>query len=132
MTTGLKLQNKKPMKRSSYKYLVVLFIILICLNNSYAKEYYTTSRNPSTVMLMVVGMQAVKADLKYEDSAKFKNVYFIIGQEGVPVTCGEVNSRGDSGDYLGFQRFISTGDPELTFFEEQSINFEKLWKKFCN
>jgi hypothetical protein len=53
-------------------------------------------------------------------------------QEGVPVTCGEVNSRGDSGDYLGFQRFISTGDPELTFFEEQSINFEKLWKKFCN
>lgn len=80
-----------------------------------------------------LGKQLVAAKLKDPDSAEFRGVYFHRGSKGVPVTCGEVNSRNGFGGYTGYQRFISAGEPNLTFVEEQfaSGDFGEVWRMFC-
>ncbi len=80
---------------------------------------------------MEKGKEAVRYLLKDPDSAKFRNVFFHKGPDGVPMTCGEVNSRNAFGAYAGFQHFISAGKPELTYLEEQVTDFAKTWKRFC-
>jgi len=79
------------------------------------------------------GKDAAKAKLKDPDSAKFRNVYFHQGKSGVPLTCGEVNSRNSFGGYGGFQKFISAGSADLTFLQEQmdASEFAKAWNKMC-
>jgi len=77
------------------------------------------------------GKSAVKEILKDPESAKFKNVYFFRGDDGVPVTCGEVNSRNSFGGYAGFERFVSGGYPHLTYVETQVVDFSELWDRFC-
>lgn len=79
------------------------------------------------------GQDAVEAKLKDPDSAQFRNVYFHKGQDGIPVTCGEVNSKNSLGGYSGFQHFISAGSSELTYLQEQmrAAEFAKVWKRLC-
>lgn len=77
------------------------------------------------------GKEAVLQKLKDSDSAKFKNVYFNKGERGVPVTCGEVNSKNSFGAYRGYQKFISAGKPELTYLQEEVEDFNVAWNSFC-
>lgn len=77
------------------------------------------------------GKAAVKAKLKDPSSAQFRNVYFHRGADGIPMTCGEVNSKNSFGGYSGYQRFVSAGKPELTFLQEQVADFNTVWKRLC-
>ena len=79
------------------------------------------------------GKDAVRAKLKDPDSAQFQNVRFYQGKDGVPMTCGEVNSKNSFGGYGGFQKFVSAGRAELTFLAEQmgSGEFVKVWNQLC-
>lgn len=78
---------------------------------------------------MNLGKEAVKKRLKDGSSAEFRNVFF--KNNGVPITCGEVNAKNSFGGYGGYQRFISAGNDELTFIEEQVSDFEISWNRFC-
>jgi hypothetical protein len=79
------------------------------------------------------GKDAARAKLKDQDSARFRNVRFHKGKDGVPMTCGEVNSKNSFGGYGGFQKFISAGRAEFTFLSEQmdAAEFTKVWNQFC-
>lgn len=80
------------------------------------------------------GKNAARSKLKDPDSAQFQKVYFYEGKDGVPITCGQVNSKNSFGGYGGFQRFVSAGSAELTFLEEQmaSSEFTKVWNQMCS
>ena len=78
-----------------------------------------------------VGKDSVRAKLKDGDSAKFQNVFFNQGKDGVPVSCGQVNSKNGFGAYGGYQRYIATNHADLTFLEEQVSDFQIVWDRFC-
>jgi hypothetical protein len=82
-------------------------------------------------MWISAGKDAVRAKLKDGDSAKFQNTYFNRGRDGIPMSCGQVNSKNGFGAYGGYQRYISGGRPELTFLEEQVSDFHNAWNRFC-
>jgi len=94
------------------------------------EDSYNNTTDVKKIAWMDRGMQAVKMMLKDPGSAKFQNVYFN-QSGGVPMTCGEVNSKNSFGGYVGFQRFVSAGKPELTFLENQVADFSSVWNKFC-
>jgi len=77
------------------------------------------------------GKEAVRSKLKDPNSAQFKNVYFHRGADGIPVSCGEVNSKNSFGGYTGFQKFVSAGKSELTFLQSEVSDFGSTWKQFC-
>ncbi len=77
------------------------------------------------------GKESVKAKLKDPDSAQFRNIFFNRSKDGIPTTCGEVNSKNGFGGYIGFQKFISVGRPEGTFLQEEVSDFENTWYHFC-
>ena len=80
---------------------------------------------------MIRGKAAVKAQLKDPNSAKFRNVYFHRGSDGIPMTCGEVNSKNSFGGYGGYQKFVSAGKPGNTFLEEEVTDFNVVWRSLC-
>jgi hypothetical protein len=78
-----------------------------------------------------VGKDSVRSKLKDGDSAKFQNVFFNQSKDGVPVSCGQVNSKNGFGAYGGYQRYIATNRADLTFLEEQVSDFQIAWNRFC-
>ena len=76
------------------------------------------------------GKNAVRQILKNPGSATFRNVYVteIRGRETV---CGEVNSRDSKGDFVGYQRFYSQGEPENTFLQSTGYDFSVSWQIYC-
>lgn len=78
------------------------------------------------------GKDQIKTRLKDPDSASFREVHFYSGG-GVPVTCGEVNSKNSFGGYTGFERFIAAGS-QLAVVESDMTSPSELaevWEKFC-
>jgi hypothetical protein len=79
------------------------------------------------------GKEQIKGRLKDPDSAKFRNVHFYSGG-GVPVTCGEVNSKNSFGGYTGFERFIAAGS-QLAVVESDMTSpseLDEVWERFCS
>lgn len=72
----------------------------------------------------------VKRQLKDPESAQFRNTY-VSRKMGVPVVCGEVNSRNGFGGRAGFQRFVAAGD--LIALDEQmgAGEMDKFWQQAC-
>lgn len=95
------------------------------------EDAYDKSTDAKKIGWMQKGMEAAKAKLKDPGSAKFRGVYFHQGADGIPMTCGEVNSKNSLGGYGGFQRFVSAGKSDLTFVEEQVTDFSTVWSSFC-
>ena len=95
------------------------------------EDSYDRTTDGKKIAWMNRGKEAVKAKLKDPSSAQFRSVYFHRGADGIPVTCGEVNSKNSFGGYGGFQRFVTAGKPELTFLEEQVADFGNAWNQFC-
>ncbi len=113
----------------------VLFLIL-CLFSTNAiqagmEDAYNRTTDGQKIAWMDKGKEAVKLKLKDPSSAQFKDVYFHRGANNVPMTCGEVNSKNSYGGYNGYQKFISAGNPDLTFLEEQVKDFYTVWNRFC-
>jgi len=111
--------------------VTAIFIAMPLMANAGMKDAYKRTTDVKKIAWMERGMKAVRSKLKDGDSAKFRNVYFHRGSDGIPMTCGEVNSKNSFGGYTGFQRFISAGKPELTFIEEQVEDFNTVWNRFC-
>lgn len=113
--------------------LAALFIGVVSTAASAGpSDGYRKTSDPKKIGWMDRGMESVKNKIKDPDSAKFRSVYFHQGADGIPVTCGEVNSKNSLGGYVGYQRFVSAGKPELTWLEEQVSDFRNLWARLCN
>lgn len=77
------------------------------------------------------GKDAVRSLLKDPGSAEFREVYFHRGDEDIPMVCGQVNSKNGFGGYVGYQYFISAGNPVLTFLQNHESDFRNVWDRFC-
>lgn len=95
------------------------------------EDAYDRTTDSKKIGWMQRGMEAVKSKLKDPRSAEFRGVYFHRGTDGVPMTCGEVNAKNSFGGRSGFQRFISAGEPSLTFLQEDVVDFDTAWTRFC-
>jgi len=99
------------------------------------QDVYERTSDADKIALMQKAMAAVRARLKNPGSVQFRNVHFHRCSNGIPMTCGEVNSREGLGDYGGFQKFISAGRSDLTLMESQMANegrdFSSIWKRIC-
>jgi len=95
------------------------------------EDSYDKTTDAKKIGWMDRGKNAAKAKLKDPSSAKFRKVYFHKGVDGIPVTCGEVNSKNGFGGYGGYQKFVSAGKSELTFLQEQVADFSSVWNRFC-
>ncbi len=71
----------------------------------------------------------IRNKLKDSKSAQFRNTRFT-HFEGIPVVCGEVNSKNSFGGMTGYQHFVATG-ANLVLLEEQVADFHKVWNKMC-
>lgn len=80
---------------------------------------------------IVQGQDAVRQKLKDPDSASFRNAG-VSNKSGLPVSCGEVNSKNSFGGFTGFQRYVSAGSADFTFLEEEVKDFDELWRKMCD
>lgn len=100
-------------------------------SNSQTTRPSKVSEEAKEAIWIEKGKDAVRAALKDPDSAQFRNVYFKRGKDGIPVACGEVNSKNSLGGYGGYQKFVSAGKPELTYLEERVSDFANVWKNFC-
>jgi len=89
------------------------------------------SQSVKESMWMEKGKDAVKSKLKDANSATFRKVFFHLGADNIPMTCGEVNSKNSFGGFTGYQRFVSAGKANLTFLQEQVSDFNTIWNKFC-
>ena len=73
----------------------------------------------------------IKDALIDPDSAKFKNVIFVLTVNRTPFACGEVNSKNSMGGYTGYKRFITAGLKEYTFLQGEKEGFNEYWKQVC-
>jgi hypothetical protein len=101
------------------------------IGNPSEDDAYETTGDAKKIAWMDRGMEAVKLKLKDPKSADFRSVYFNRGGDNIPMTCGQVNARNSFGGYMGFQRFISAGTPDLTFLESEVSDFDQAWARFC-
>lgn len=76
---------------------------------------------------------AVRAQLKDGNSAQFRNVIFHRGKDGLPMVCGQVNSRNSYGAYGGYQLFAASGRNGPVVLQEQMEpkEFGKVMKRLC-
>lgn len=113
----------------------ILGLITAINVNAEQKKNSKETIDVEEIALIQKGMNAVKARLENPSSAEFRNVHFHRSSNGIPMTCGEVDSREGLGDYGGFQKFISAGRSDLTLLESQMENqgrdFSIIWNKFC-
>lgn len=135
---------KPPKKTSIITWMVLLFIVASVWLSA------TTDSPPASASSGVSGSRSAAADqelkqiawmdrgkdmvlqrLKDPKSAEFKDVYFLQGTDGVPMTCGLVNAKNSFGGYTGFKHFVSAGTAELTFLETEVKDFHAVWNKYC-
>ncbi|MFW0714205.1 hypothetical protein [Aliarcobacter butzleri] len=74
------------------------------------------------------GKDAIRTKLKDASSAQFRNVFF--NNNGVPVSCGEVNSKNSFGGYSGYQSYVYAGNI-VVLEEEVEGGITQVWNEFC-
>ncbi|XKE44503.1 hypothetical protein LG302_14155 [Halomonas organivorans] len=78
------------------------------------------------------GLRVVRERLPHAESARFHNLYFHSGTGLVPYICGEVLYRDAPGETFRGQRFVSYGEPPLTFLEDEGGSFASIWGAVCH
>jgi len=111
--------------------IAAMGFLLIFAAHAESQDAYDKTTDSKKIGWMQKGMEAAKAKLKDPVSAQFRGVYFHQGTDGIPMTCGEVNSKNGFGGYGGFQKFVSAGKSDLTFLQEQVSDFASVWSRFC-
>jgi hypothetical protein len=110
-------------------------LVVCCLASDIAFSGQEDADDKTTdskkIAWMRKGMEAVRQKLKDPRSAEFRNVFFNQGSKNVPDTGGEVNSKNAFGGFTGFQRFISAGQTDLTYLEEEVDGFPDVWRHLC-
>ena len=77
-----------------------------------------------------LAQDSVKERLKDPGSVVFRKMFFS-DSGGVPMACGEFNSKNGFGGMAGFQRFASAGSAKMTFMESEVTDFDTAWFKLC-
>lgn len=75
------------------------------------------------------GKDAIRSRLKDPSSAVFNNVFF--NDNGIPTSCGEINSKNSFGAYTGYQSYLYAGDNFAMLEEENKALFVKTWNELC-
>jgi hypothetical protein len=73
----------------------------------------------------------VESRLKDKGSAKFRNeaIYPVPNKDNVYLMCGEVNAKNSLGAYVGFKRFIVSGN--MVLIDDGTRVFSGLWRDQC-
>lgn len=106
-------------------------LLLTTLAVAGSEDAYDKTTDGKKIVWMDRGKVSVKAKLKDPESAQFRGLYFHRGKDGIPMTCGEVNSKNGFGGYVGFQRFLSAGTVELTMLQHEAPDFSAAWNRAC-
>jgi hypothetical protein len=77
------------------------------------------------------GKKIVAWKLKRKGLPEFRRVFVHQTAAGNAFTCGEVRVRGRKDNLGRYQRFISGGRHEVTFFERRVKHFESAWRAYC-
>jgi RNA polymerase subunit RPABC4/transcription elongation factor Spt4 len=80
--------------------------------------------------LQYAAQEAVKAQLRDPESAKFSNVT-VVHKPGSTAVCGEVNARNGFGGYTGYQQFMASGQMAVIRTAATGDAFVRLWNKAC-
>lgn len=129
--------QKKGRSALKWVFWITTFLVFIAVfsddgrNSSSTQGSSDASEREKEDVWMVKGQEAVRAKLKDGESARFEGVFFHRGQDGMPMTCGKVNSKNSLGAYGGYQRFVSAGREDLTFLEEEVTDFQEVWNRLC-
>ena len=70
---------------------IALMVLLVLVIFGCGKNEATTAEKDAA--WIEAGKTAVRAKLKDSHSAEFRNAYVNRGKDGIPMTCGEVNSK---------------------------------------
>ena len=81
---------------------------------------------------MQKSMAMTRLKLSNPQSAQFRDVFFHTAENGASVTCGEVKSKNQQGQFGGFQKFVSAGTADLTFLQAEVPGFDQIWKQYCS
>jgi hypothetical protein len=94
-------------------------------------EFLYNERDLKKVTWILKGKETISSLLKDSDSAKFRHLFF--SGKVVPIVCGEVNSKNSFGGYVGYQKFVTANQADLTVLETEMKpgEFGKVWNKFC-
>ena len=89
------------------------------------------SNSGNQMMVVDQTKEGVMSLLKDPDSADFKDVGFYSGGRAAAV-CGHVNAKNGFGGFIGFQRFIGSGE-DIVFLESdmEASEFTKAWNGLC-
>ena len=83
------------------------------------------------IMWVTRTKNGVESRLKDPDSANFKDVRFYSGGPS-PAVCGQVNAKNSFGGYMGFRRFIGSGEEAVFLEDEVAANeFADAWNTLC-
>lgn len=96
-----------------------------------AEEAEANSNEGLKRRIMSTWKGAINEVLIDPDSAKFKDVVYVMSNNRIPFACGEVNSKNSFGGYTGYKSFITAGLKEYTFLEGETKGFNKLWNEYC-
>ena len=110
--------------------LFVLWVVFSGGDGATPEEKARSEQSKQESNIKWAGRLSVQDILKDPDSAEFRGVFYS-EKGGVPMACGEVNSKNSMGGFTGFQRFVSRGTKELTVLEEQVAGFQVTWNEFC-
>ena len=122
------------MKKIHFKYAAASLLICTLIPSVFAVANVPeteSDRKPREMRWVEQSQQALQKKLENAHSAKFQGVYFSPGIEHDFMVCGYVNSKNASGEYTGFQRFMSNALPEQTFLETQTKDFHAIWNHYC-
>lgn len=114
--------------------LSVIFIVYSCDSESSSPSEKTQVQKESDErwkqnLWNEKGKDAIRSRLKDPSSAVFDKVFF--NDNGIPTSCGEVNSKNSFGAYTGYQSYLYAGDTLAMLEEEDKTLFVKTWNELC-
>lgn len=83
------------------------------------------------IALIEEAKDAIKLRLKDPSSAQFRGVFYHYSKNVGHVVCGQVNGKNALGGYTGFTRFVSNGQPSVTFLATDTTDFNTIWRQIC-
>lgn len=92
-----------------------------------SRHFYVSSSEQDNFEML--SKEALVRELKDPDAARFRNVRITEGVLGLPVLCGEVNSKNSYGGYVGFQKFVAT--PTAYSIEGSEPLAYQRWYSHC-
>jgi hypothetical protein len=124
------MRKLRPIPATASAVLVGLFFVLF----AYAWRVPASSSAPRPIdnaRAIAAGEAVARASVADPESARFR-LSFVSKKWKIPATCGEINYRGATGGYGGFQRFVAAGPVAQLEEEMNGERFRRLWSVMCD